>query len=859
LTDVDLDCSEAVGLGSYFLPPTDAIFGRASKRNSHFLYFTGIAESDDRATIQFKDPNLPKDDKNMLLEVRIGGGGRGAQSIFPGSTHEEGEEIRWETNGVPAKVEDADLMKAARWVAAASLFIRGMPGSGSRHGAFCAIGGFLARCGLTGPEVKLFAEAITAAGGFDRDHIGHAADAAEAHHSGKHSYGYKTIAEVFDEKVATKAAEWLGYKSGSDGATYGAANGGGFGSFGFNMTPTGLFFTEDPQDPKSKMFICGPFDVLANNRDDASESWGLLLHWKDSDGQAHTWPMPRELLAGDGHEVRRRLLAGGLNIASGVKPRNKLTDYLTTVNVEAKARAVASTGWYGAAFVFPDATIGVTGPEQVILQTTNSLEHGYHVRGTLDEWKQGVARLAVGNPLLMLAISTAFAASLVGPCHYESGGIHYVGRSSCGKSSTLIAAGSVWGGDPNHGFVRQWRATANGLEGTAALHNDAFLPLDDIKQANGREIGEVVYMLANNQGKRRAARDGSMRKVASWQLLFLSTGETSLAETIAKDSPSQRQTAGQQVRFIDLPCDTGVYGVFDTLHEFENARDFADHLKDAGKKYYGTACREFITKIAPVLEDTVEVVKKRVNQFVTGNCPAGSDGQVLRIATRFGLVGAAGELAIEWGILPWPKEEALAAATSCFRTWLEARGGIGAAEEADGIEAVRAFLNAHRLSRFLPAWEIEAVKEAADPDYPPKPEQRVINLAGYRRRVKVKVNDGQRPARRDDAILRLCATQMAWPVKVKVNDDDLAVNMGDEVNNDDLVVDMGDDDEDFYITDTAWKEVTAGFNRIALGRVLVERGLLVVPTGGKNLSKKERIPGIAKTQRVYHISHKIFE
>jgi hypothetical protein len=34
----------------------------------------------------------------------------------------------------------------------------------------------------------------------------------------------------------------------------------------------------------------------------------------------------------------------------------------------------------------------------------------------LDEWKQGVARLAVGNPLLMLAISTALAAILIGRC-----------------------------------------------------------------------------------------------------------------------------------------------------------------------------------------------------------------------------------------------------------------------------------------------------------------------------------------------------------------------------------------------------------------------------------------------------------
>ncbi|MGC2221070.1 MAG: hypothetical protein WA624_01185, partial [Methylocella sp.] len=76
---------------------------------------------------------------------------------------------------------------------------------------------------MNAPEVKLFADAIVTAGGFDRDHTGHAADAAEAHRRSKHSYGYKTIAEIFGEKVAGKAAEWLGYKSDSDGAAY--ANG----------------------------------------------------------------------------------------------------------------------------------------------------------------------------------------------------------------------------------------------------------------------------------------------------------------------------------------------------------------------------------------------------------------------------------------------------------------------------------------------------------------------------------------------------------------------------------------------------------------------------------------------------------
>src|SRR6476619_1603373 len=38
LTDIDLDCHEAIAIAPYLLPPTRAIFGRASKRASHWLY-----------------------------------------------------------------------------------------------------------------------------------------------------------------------------------------------------------------------------------------------------------------------------------------------------------------------------------------------------------------------------------------------------------------------------------------------------------------------------------------------------------------------------------------------------------------------------------------------------------------------------------------------------------------------------------------------------------------------------------------------------------------------------------------------------------------------------------------------------
>jgi putative DNA primase/helicase len=184
-------------------------------------------------------------------------------------------------------------------------------------------------------------------------------------------------------------------------------------------------------------------------------NWGVLLRWKDPDGRTRDWAMPRSLLAGDGLEVRRVLLNGGLYIGASAKARTLLTTYLASMHVTARWRAVTSTGWFGSTFILPDGAVGVAAlDEHFILQTAHVVDHAYNIRGSLIEWQHNIARFAVGNSRLALAISTAFAACLVGPCGAESGGIHFRGRSSIGKTTALNVAGSVWGGG-DRGFIRR--------------------------------------------------------------------------------------------------------------------------------------------------------------------------------------------------------------------------------------------------------------------------------------------------------------------------------------------------------------------------------------------------------------------
>lgn len=157
-------------------------------------------------------------------------------------------------------------------------------------------------------------------------------------------------------------------------------------------------------------------------------------------------------------------------------------------------------------------------------------------------WKATIARYAAGNSRLIFSIAAAFAAPMVHLLGTESGGFNLRGPSSIGKSTSLVVAGSVWGGVK--GYTKQWRATENGLESIAAKH-------------------------------------------------------------------------------------------------------------------YGTAARAFLEMLVASREEVVPDLHKAARSFVTKYCPPGADGQVSRVAARFGTVAAAGELAAAMGIVPWHAGDAV--------------------------------------------------------------------------------------------------------------------------------------------------------------------------------------------------------
>lgn len=409
----------------------------------------------------------------------------------------------------------------------------------------------------------------------------------------------------------------------------------------FSLDEEGVWFNQAPKndnDMPIRIFVCSPLEVTAIVRDHANENHGRLLKFPDVDGHCHKWSMPMQLLAGDGTRYREELLSRGLLISPGKKTRELLHQYIQLSQPRSRARCVMQTGWHGKHFVYPNETIGNLDGEILLYQSTSSQQFGYSCGGTFDGWLK-ISKLCQGNSRLIFALSIAFASPLLYHLGEENGGFHFRGPSSIGKTTALRVAGSAWGGID---YLQRWRATSNGLESIANAHNDSLLCLDEIEQMHSLEVGEVAYMLANGTGKTRADKQGGGRKKCSWRLLFLSTGEISLADHMQQGGKQVR--SGQEIRIIDIPADTGKYGLFEELHGFSSSAEFADFLNKSCAIDFGHSSKMFLTLIIEQQTEILTEVKNITKNLTLRFLPRNATGQVVRAFNRFALVAAAGEV-----------------------------------------------------------------------------------------------------------------------------------------------------------------------------------------------------------------------
>ena len=411
---------------------------------------------------------------------------------------------------------------------------------------------------------------------------------------------------------------------------------------------------EDPPT-LTQQWVCSPLYIDAVTFDGQSNNFGRLLSFKNTIGAWREWAMPIDLLRGLGDEMRGELLAMGVEI----NPLSKtlLGQYLQSVHPETRVRCALQVGWCGDSFVLPHEVVG-PGASGVIFQSGDRQNGEYTCAGTLAGWQSEVAARAVGNPLLVQTLSASFAGPMLKRCNAEGGGLHFTGDSSIGKTAAIGVDCSTWGGANSR---RSWKTTANGMEGAAAMSNDGLLALDEISECDPREIGAIVYALANGYGKQRASRTGGARPVTRWCCFVLSSGERSLATHMAEGG--RRAKAG---RSLDVPV-SGKFGAWNNLHGFPTGAAFSDELKRAAVTHYGRAGRAFLEKLTRDTRNFCEWLEriKALRAF----SDEGGEGQDKRAAARFALMALAGELATEYGITGWEEGTAINAAAEGFKGW----------------------------------------------------------------------------------------------------------------------------------------------------------------------------------------------
>ena len=427
----------------------------------------------------------------------------------------------------------------------------------------------------------------------------------------------------------------------------------------FIINKEGVFYRDVRDDVEERILVCSPLLVNAITRNKDGNDWGKLLVFADPEGQEKQYHMASSKSQ---NVVISDLVHRGLVLSSHSRSRGLLAQYLRSTPSQTMMLSSSMPGWVKKSFVLP---YGSFGPDQVVFSGDPNI--GFGKQGN---WKTNVGKLCSGNSRLIFAASVAFAAPLMRVVGIEGGGFHFRGLSSKGKTTALQVAASVCGkvatSPGEDSYLLNWKSTANSFEEVAQAHNDCVMVIDELGQADAKTVGDICYMLANGQGK---ARMGHAKR--SWRVAFITSGEISLAEHMAK--AGVETMIGQEVRLLEIATDCTDQGLFENIHSSKTPAEFSNRIKAATANHFGVPFQKFLGRLTSNTEAIESSCRAYMDSFLKAVMPQPVAGVVPRAALRFALVAAAGEIATELKLTGWKKGEAFKAARKCFASWMEHR------------------------------------------------------------------------------------------------------------------------------------------------------------------------------------------
>ena len=391
--------------------------------------------------------------------------------------------------------------------------------------------------------------------------------------------------------------------------------------------------------------------------------------------------------------LQRRLGDFGLSLAkTGRNSNSALFDYINSACLNPRDSSLFTLvnryGWKetenGLSFRLPNVK-KETGLDLIGAENGDNLRFDgdingipkYSQRGTLEDWQNTIGLDALHSSRAVLALCLSLAPIMLKFDWIESGGVHFYGLSSTGKTTLTKIASSVWtGGKVND--LSSWNSTSNFQEGLSASHDGFPIFLDDLSNAkNARDVIKTIYSIGNRTGRGRANRDGTQRGVSTWDTLALSTGERTIEETAKENKLAFYE--GVDVRFPSIPAVTQ-YGIYETLPDGLDGAQLSNRFKENCSKFYGTAGKEFITRLMERIQRLGDDGGRAIGMGLKAQRAnlvehwleglSETDGIITRVVERLAYFATIGELAIDLGVFPWAKGEAIKSVKACLDSWM---------------------------------------------------------------------------------------------------------------------------------------------------------------------------------------------
>lgn len=415
----------------------------------------------------------------------------------------------------------------------------------------------------------------------------------------------------------------------------------------------------------------------------SGEEWILVTV-----GHRRGWAPHREF-NGSGKDAIDRLSRQNVFII-GTSRMRALVDYVAKVAHFPAAELIDNVGWNGHHFALPDGTVFSpegSAPGDVLF---DRIHNRCTERGSLGQWKRNVAKPLANQRIGIFVLCAAFAAPIlkltnrVGNFGFELVGPKGTGKSTFQQIMSSVLGGAIQGEDGH--YWTSFDATPSGLEQAMASHSDLPMILEeanlyiagDSPRVRGEHFKALAFRLAGGSEKTRFGQSAARE----FRLVYLTSSNEPLAALIGRNTETARAAADRLIT-IPMPTDRP-HGLFDSIPEaFASGSEFAKALIAAADQHHGNAIRRFLRKLVDARARDESKLKKEIGSLVAQFCEKAkvdpSDGSAMRVAEAFGIVYAAGELAVRYGALP-KNMRCGPAVLSCYHLHLAKDGDLDSFE-----------------------------------------------------------------------------------------------------------------------------------------------------------------------------------